>query len=144
MDLQKKKRRPKQERTEQKKQIKQGAGVAGCFLRGIGIAFAITCIIFIGYGILLTYTELSEESLPMVSLICTALSAAAAGYDWAACKGKRGLFWGGAAGLVYGVLLYLITALAAASFAVELSGWMAWIVAAAAGAVGGILGVNGK
>lgn len=144
MGLQKKERKRKKGTMEKKKQVRQEAGVAVCFLRGIGIAFAITCIIFIGYGILLTYTELSEESLPMVSLICTALSAAAAGYDWAVCKGQKGLLWGGVAGIVYGLLLYLITALAADSFVVELSGWMTWIVAAAAGAVGGILGVNGK
>ncbi|MGN0135104.1 TIGR04086 family membrane protein [Anaerotignum sp.] len=119
-------------------------GVGVCFLRGMGIAYAITCIIFIGFGILLTYTSLSEESLPMVSLICTALSAAAAGYDWAACKKKKGLIWGALAGVVYAVLLYLITSLAADSFALALSGVMTLAVAAAAGAIGGILGVNRK
>ena len=115
-----------------------------CFLRGMGIAFAITCIIFMGFGILLTYTSLSEESLPMVSLICTAISAAAAGYDWAACRKKKGLIWGALAGVVYAVLLYLITSLAADSFSLALSGIMTLAVAAAAGAIGGILGVNRK
>lgn len=115
-----------------------------CLLRGMAVAFAITCIIFIGFGILLTYTDLSEERLPMVSLICTAVSAAAAGYDWAACMKKKGILWGMAAGAVYTVLLYLITALASDSFAVELSALMTLAVAMAAGAVGGILGVNRK
>lgn len=126
----------------EKDPVAKGKGL--CLLRGIGIAFAITCIVFIAYGILLTYTSLSEESLPMVSLICTAVSAAAAGYDWAACMKKKGLLWGALAGVVYGVLLYLITSLAADSFALELSGIMTLIVAAAAGAIGGILGVNRK
>ena len=54
--------------------------VALCLVRGMAVAFAITCIIFIGFGILLTYTELTEESLPLVALVCTALSAAAAGF----------------------------------------------------------------
>ena len=115
-----------------------------CLLRGMAVAFAITCIIFIGFGILLTYTDLSEERLPLVSLICTAVSAAAAGYDWAACMKKKGILWGMAAGVVYTVLLYLITALASDSFAVELSALMTLAVAMAAGAVGGILGVNRK
>ena len=70
------------------------AGLWLCLIRGIAVAFAITCIIFIGFGILLTYTSLSEDTLPVVSLVSTALSAAAAGYDWAACMKKRGLFWG--------------------------------------------------
>lgn len=115
-----------------------------CLLRGMAIAFAITCIIFIGFGILLTYTDLSEDSLPLVSLVCTALSAAAAGYDWAACMKKKGLLWGLAAGAVYTVLLYLITSLAADSFALQLSGVMTLIVALAGGSIGGILGVNRK
>ena len=118
--------------------------IALCLVRGMAVAFAITCIIFIGFGILLTYTELTEESLPLVSLVCTALSAAAAGYDWAACMQKKGILWGLAAGAVYTVLLYLITSLASDRFALELSGVMTLIVALAGGAVGGILGVNRK
>lgn len=118
--------------------------IALCLVRGMAVAFAITCIIFIGFGILLTYTELTEESLPLVALVCTALSAAAAGYDWAACMQKKGLLWGLAAGAVYTVLLYLITGLASDSFVLHLSGVMTLIVALAGGAVGGILGVNRK
>ena len=118
--------------------------VSLCLARGMAVAFAVTCIIFIGFGILLTYTNVSEESLPVVSLVCTALSAAAAGYDWAACMRKKGLLWGAAAGVVYTVLLYCITGLASDSFALELSAVMTLIVALAGGAVGGILGINRK
>ena len=132
-------------RSGNKKEQKAGNGNTGlCLVRGMAVAFAITCIIFIGFGILLTYTELSEESLPVVSLVCTAISAAAAGYDWAACMQKKGILWGAAAGAVYTVLLYLITGLVSDSFVLELSGIMTLVVAVAGGAVGGILGVNRK
>ena len=123
------------------------AGLWLCLIRGIAVAFAITCIIFIGFGILLTYTSLSEDTLPVVSLVSTALSAAAAGYDpswWAACMKKRGLFWGMAAGAVYGVLLFLVTGLAGSGFTLELSGVMTLVVALAGGGIGGILGINRK
>ena len=119
-------------------------GKSLCLLRGMAAAFAITCIIFIGFGILLTYTELSEESLPLVSLVCTALSAMVAGYDWAQCMQKKGLFWGLAAGTVYTAVLYLVTGLARDSFSLQLSSLMTLIVALAGGTVGGILGVNRK
>ena len=119
-------------------------GKSLCLLRGMAAAFAITCIIFIGFGILLTYTELSEESLPLVSLVCTALSAMVAGYDWAKCMQKKGLFWGLAAGAVYTAVLYLVTSLARDSFSLQLSAVMTLIVALAGGMVGGILGVNRK
>lgn len=132
-------------KTKQKKEQKMGTGSKGlCLVRGMAVAFAITCIIFIGFGILLTYTSLTEESLPLVSLVCTALSAAAAGYDWAAYMQKKGILWGLAAGAVYTVLLFLITSLAKDSFSLQLSAVMTLIVALAGGAVGGILGVNRK
>ena len=136
----------KMKKKQKKKTEKKTAdgNVALCLVRGMAVAFAITCIIFIGFGILLTYTELTEESLPLVALVCTALSAAAAGYDWAACMQKKGILWGLAAGAVYTVLLYLITSLASDRFVLELSGVMTLIVALAGGAVGGILGVNRK
>ena len=133
----------KKQKKKTEKKIADG-NVALCLVRGMAVAFAITCIIFIGFGILLTYTELTEESLPLVALVCTALSAAAAGYDWAACMKQKGILWGLAAGAVYTVLLYLITSLASDRFALELSGVMTLIVALAGGAVGGILGVNRK
>ena len=133
----KKEKREKKENHSRRTRERQTGGTALCLLRGMGIAFAITCIIFIGFGMILTYTAASEESLPLVSLICTALSVAAAGYDWAACKRKRAL-----AGLVYTALLYVITSLAADSFVLHASGLMTLAVALAAGVIGGILGVN--
>lgn len=140
----KKERRKKEKKENHSRRTRerQTGGTALCLLRGMGIAFAITCIIFIGFGMILTYTAASEESLPLVSLICTALSVAAAGYDWAACKRKRGLLWGALAGLVYTALLYVITSLAADSFVLHASGLMTLAVALAAGVIGGILGVN--
>ncbi len=143
-----KKERKKKERTaaaarNQKEQATQNGKMGLCLLKGMAAAFGITCIIFIGFGILLTYTSVSEERLPLVALICTAISTAAAGYDWAACKRQRGLFWGLLAGLVYMVLLFFITGLAG-DFRLELSGLMMLAVALAGGGIGGILGVNRK
>ena len=134
----------KEGKKREKKESSGGKSNLLCMVKGLAVAFAITCIIFIGFGILLTYTEMTEESLPMVSLVCTALSAGAAGFDWASCMQKRGLLWGMAAGAVYVVLLYVIIGLAADRFSMELSLVMTFAVALAGGAVGGILGVNRK
>ena len=113
-----------------------------CLLRGLAVSFAITCILFIGFGILLTYTALSEETLPMVSLGCTALSTAAAGFDWGSCMGQKGLLWGALAGVVYTLLLLVLTGLAGSELQLTLSALMTLIVAMAGGSIGGILGVN--
>lgn len=131
--------------TRRKKEQKPAGGAAWlCLMKGMAAAFGITCIIFIGFGILLTYTAVSEAALPPVALLCTALSAAVAGYDWAACKKERGLLWGLLAGLMYMVLLFLITGLAKDRLQAEASGLMMLAVALAGGGIGGILGVNRK
>lgn len=133
---------------EKKQKIKREKSTEGkpwiCLVKGIAIAFAITCVVFIGCGILLTYLTMSEKSIPVIALGCTALSSAAAGYDWAVCMKHRGIFWGMAAGLVYSVLLYFVTSLAANDFSIHMSFWMTLIVALAGGAVGGIMGINRK
>ena len=78
------------EKKREKKERCAGKSNLLCMAKGLAVAFAITCIIFIGFGILLTYTEISEESLPMVSLVCTALSAGVAGFDWQPVCRKEG------------------------------------------------------
>ena len=37
--------------------------------KGIVMAYAVTCIIFITYGIVLTYTDVTEEKLPLIALL---------------------------------------------------------------------------
>lgn len=115
-----------------------------CMVKGMAIAYAVTCIFFIAYGLILTYTNASEEGLPMVALVCTACSTAIAGYDWAKCRRKKGLLLGLLAGLIYVVLLFFITSLAGNGFVFGLSKVMMLIVALAGGGIGGILGVNRK
>ncbi len=137
-----KKTKPAKQRKEKRETRKSTPWL--CLLRGLAIAFAITCIIFIGFGILLTYTELSEDVLPMVSLGCSAVSAAAAGFDWGSCMGQKGLLWGLLAGAAYTAILFLVTGLAGNGVQIALSGLMTLIVAMAGGGIGGILGVNKK
>lgn len=67
---------------------KQGGVKAVCLLKGMAVAYAVTCIFFIAYGILLTYSNVAESTIPTAALCCTAVSAGIAGYDWAKCIGK--------------------------------------------------------
>ncbi len=115
-----------------------------CMAKGMAVAYGITCIFFIAYGLILTYTNASEQSLPLIALVCTAISSAVAGYDWARCRKKKGLLTGLAAGVAYAVILFIVTALASDSFSMGMSKIMTLIVALAGGGIGGILGVNGK
>lgn len=113
-----------------------------CLLKGMAVALAVSCIFFIAYGILLTYTTLSESTIPIAALCCTALSAGIAGFDWAKCIQKRGLLWGLFAGLAYGLLLWLITSFGSGDFALHTTFWRMLAVALAGGGAGGLLGIH--
>lgn len=126
------------------KKEEKGENKTLCMIKAQAVAFAITCIIFIGCGMLLTFTELSESKVPVIALVCTALAAAVAGFDWASCQKKRGLIWGMAAGAVYAVILCFVLSAASGDFTPQLSLGMHFIIAVAAGGAGGILAMNRK
>ena len=107
---------------------------------GIAIAFAITCIVFIAYALILTYTGVSEKYIGIVSVICTVASAAIAGFDSAKGANKRGMLWGIAAGLLYAIILFAICSIAGRNF--DSARMITFIVAGAGGGIGGIIGIN--
>ncbi|MFV0314329.1 MAG: TIGR04086 family membrane protein [Anaerotignum sp.] len=141
---QKKKERKKKTKKKRERVEKQSQKSSICMAKGMGIAYAFTCIFFIAYGLILTYTDVSEQSLPMIALVCTAISSAIAGYDWAKCRKKNGLFIGFAAALLYTLILFVVTGLASNTFTFGMSKIMTLIVAFAGGGLGGILGVGSK
>lgn len=113
-----------------------------CLLKGMAVALAVSCIIFIAYGIVLTYSTLAESTIPIAALCSTALSAGIAGFDWAKCMKRRGLIWGLLAGLAYGLLLWIVTSLGSGDFALRTIFWRMMAVALAGGAVGGLVGIH--
>ncbi|MCI9353977.1 MAG: TIGR04086 family membrane protein [Firmicutes bacterium] len=132
----------KRENVKTKKEM--GNSQILCMLKGIVMAYAVTCIIFITYGIVLTYTDVTEEKLPLIALCCTVISAGIAGFDWARCAKARGILWGILAGLAYGVILFVLDGIAGSGFSVVGSKGLMILLAAAGGGVGGILGINMK
>ena len=113
-------------------------------LKGMAAAYAITCIVFIAFGILLTYTNISEDKVPLTALICTAVASAVAGFDWAKYAKSRGILWGVLAGVVYAVILFILEMLAGSGFALDTAKLTMLLVAMAGGGIGGILGINMK
>ena len=140
--IEKKQNIKKRENVKTKKEM--GNSQILCMLKGIVMAYAVTCIIFITYGIVLTYTDVTEEKLPLIALCCTVISAGIAGFDWARCAKARGILWGILAGLAYGVILFVLDGIAGSGFSVVGSKGLMVLLAAAGGGVGGILGINMK
>ena len=111
---------------------------------GVLMAYAITSIIFLGYAMLITYTTVSERSLPTVVTITTVLSVLIAGFDAARGAENRGWLWGMVAGLVYVLVLAAIMALIFPTFSVGARAFLIFALGIAGGGLGGILGINLK
>ena len=111
---------------------------------GVVMAYAITCIMFLGYSMLITYTGMSERNLPMVVALTTLLSVMVAGFDASKGAEKRGWLWGMCAGLVYILILTTLMMNVLERFAVDTRTITSIILALAGGGMGGILGINIK
>jgi putative membrane protein (TIGR04086 family) len=94
-------------------------------------------------SLLLRFSSMEESELPRWVWVIHAFSALAGGFTAGKRSGRRGWYTGGLLGLLYGMLILLIGFLAADA---KLSSGSAVLmaVAAAAGAAGGMLGINTK
>jgi len=111
---------------------------------GVLVGYAITCIVFLGYSMLITYTGMTERNLPMVVAVTTLLSVMVAGFDAAKAADHRGWLWGMAAGLVYILILTGLMMGVLQRFAVDTRTVTSIVLALAGGGMGGILGINMK
>ena len=109
---------------------------------GVLIAYAITAIVFLAYAMLVTYTNMSEQNLPIIVAITTLLSVMVAGFDAAKGATQRGWLWGMGAGLVYILIMVAVMALLLPTFAVDGRTFTTVIIGIAGGGLGGILGIN--
>lgn len=125
-----------------KKETKGSLGRVASVLKGTALAFVVTCVVFVVYALLLTYTDISEQYISLVAIISAAVSCALGGFVSAKEMETRGIVWGVLTGILYAVILFIINRLAGA----EQTGLMPKITmlvcTMASGGIGGILGIN--
>ena len=120
---------------DNKSQIKQ-------LIIGVLMGYAITCIVFLAFAMLVTYTQMSERSLPTVVAVTTLLSVMVAGFDAAKGAPNRGWMWGMIAGLTYVAVLAIIMVVLLPGFFVDGRTITVIVLSIAGGGLGGILGIN--
>jgi len=121
--------------------LSQSKQIKSLFI-GVLVGYAITAIILLGYSMLITYTTVSEQNLPMVVAVATLLSVIVAGYDAAKGAENRGWLWGMAAGLIYILVLIILMMNVLERFAPDTRTVTSIVLALAGGGMGGILGIN--
>lgn len=112
--------------------------------KGIGISLISTFILLIIFSILLTYTNISENTITPVILIVTAISILIGSSIGNIKMKKNGMLNGALVGGIYIIILYLISSLLNWNFELNLQSIIMITVGIVFGILGGIVGVNKK
>lgn len=112
--------------------------------KGIVISFILTLILLFLFSIVLTYTNIDENTIAPVIIIITVISILIGSSISTTKIKKNGIVNGGIIGLVYILTLYLISSIVETGFSLNTHSIIMMILSIMAGMIGGIVGVNVK
>ena len=111
-------------------------------LKGTIIAFMTTLVAFLVFALLLTYTNISEETIFPIVVVITGISILLGSSLGNLKIKKNGIINGGFIGLIYMLLLYFVSSCFIGNFSLNVNSIILIIAAIIAGMLGGIIGVN--
>lgn len=111
---------------------------------GIVISIVLTLILLFGFSLILTYTNIGEETIAPVIIGITGISILSGSSIATAQIKKKGIVNGMIIGGVYIVALYLISSILNKGFSLNIYSAFMMIIGILAGAIGGVVGVNLK
>lgn len=109
-------------------------------IKGTLIAFFVTIIALMFFSILLVYTELSEETIKPVIITITGISILIGSSIGTKKLKKNGLINGAIIGILYILIIYIISSILNSNFAINLMS----LIMIGIGLIGGILGRNNR
>lgn len=112
--------------------------------KGIIISFIFTLILLFIFSIILTYTNIQENTIAPVIIVITAMSILVGSSISTIKIKKNGIVNGGIIGLSYIAIIYVISSCVHTGFALNTSSIVMIIFSILSGMIGGIVGVNIK
>lgn len=113
-------------------------------LKGCLISICTTIILFLIFGGILSFTNVSEDTINPVIIIITAISILLGSSITCRRIEKKGLITGGIIGVIYISLLYMTSSILSGNFGINLYAIIMIICSIFAGMFGGVIGVNLK
>lgn len=113
-------------------------------LKGAGISLLTTVILLIIFSLLLTYTNIQENVINPVIIMITAVSILIGSSIGIGKMKKDGLINGATVGVVYMIVIYLISSILNWKFTLNIQSIIMIGIGIAFGILGGIIGVNRK
>ena len=112
--------------------------------KGVIISIVSTLIFLLIFSIILTYTSISEDSIPLVIITITAISILLGSSISNLKIKKNGILNGATIGAIYFLLIYLLSSFINMNFSFSNQTFILIGVGILFGILGGIIGVNKK
>lgn len=126
------------------KQVSEDTNRFMKILKGSIISIIISMILLSIFAILLTYTNINENTIPTVIIIITAFSILIGSQISTRSIKKNGIVNGILVGAIYVVFLYLLSSILSKNFSINNNSIIMIATSIAIGGLGGIIGVNRK
>lgn len=110
--------------------------------KGVLLSYIITFVLILAYAIILTYTNVSESTIPIVLFVISILSVFISSSIMVIKIKENGLKNGGLIGFFYILIMYLLSSITSTGFALNGYAIATIIFNILLGMVGGIIGVN--
>ena len=113
-------------------------------IKGSIISIIITLILLTIYAAVLSFTNVSENTMIPVVLIITGISILIGSSISSINIKKQGMLNGGLVGLVYVLFIYVLLSILLVGFEINLNTILMMVVGMVTGMIGGIIGINMK
>lgn len=108
-------------------------------VKGIAISFILTLILLFLFAIVLTYTNVGESAIAPVIIVITVISILIGSSISTIKIRKNGIVNGGIIGLIYILIIYLISSIVQTGFALNMYSIIMVALSIVAGMIGGIV-----
>lgn len=111
-------------------------------IKGSLFAIIISLVFLFIYACLLTYTNISEETMTPVVITISGISILIGSSISSMKIKKQGMLNGALVGLIYMIFIYLLSSIILTGFVLDMKSIIMIVVGALAGMIGGVIGVN--
>lgn len=112
--------------------------------KGAIFAYLLTAVVFVVYGLLLTYTETTEKNIQIVVMMTTVISVLVGGIIASKGVDSKGLFFGMLVGVVYALIMIMVGLCILPVMKITSKMIMIIVLSISAGGIGGVIGINTK